>query len=92
VIIYIALTAVIIALVVERYFYAKDMNGQVNDFMKALIARTPQDFIHMKTVEDKAPTPFKEKDEIPIEELSDSAWMEAIKQEAYGDTKETSKH
>lgn len=90
-IIYIALCSVIIALVVERYFYAKDMNAQVNDFMKALIARNPDDFIHMKTVQDKKPVPPMERDEVEMHELSDNDWLKAVKNEAYGDKQETNR-
>lgn len=73
------LASVIIALIVERYFYARDMNRQVNDNMKALMAKTPEDYIHMKAVEGKKPSKPVEVDEQPIEQVSDKDFLKALK-------------
>jgi hypothetical protein len=76
----IALTSIIIALCVERYFYSRDMNHQVNDCMKAIMSKTPEDYVHMKSVEDKKPAVHVEPDERLIEQLSDKEYLRAIKE------------
>lgn len=78
-IIYIALTSIIIALIIERYFYSRDMNRQINDCFKALLSRNANEYASLKGLDNVKTTKREEPDARPIEDISDKEWLDAIK-------------
>lgn len=76
----IILGVVIVALLVERYFHARDTGRQINDLNKVLASRTPADYLQYKAPDTKEnDTIVKEPDEVPVEGISDDEFFEAIK-------------
>lgn len=74
------LIAIICALIGERFVYAKDMNKQVADCMKALMSRDLGEFINAKAIEERKPTKDTPVDEIPLSQATDDQFMKAIKE------------
>jgi len=74
------LVSVICALIVERFFYAKDMNKQVSDCMKALISRNMNDFVQAVAVDKNTPSKNISVDEVSLSEATDEQFLKAIKE------------
>lgn len=75
----IILGSVIMGLLLERYFYSRSMNQQVNDCMKALMSRNVHEYIEVKEVETKKETKSVDPDLIPLEQADDETFLNAIK-------------
>lgn len=74
-----SLLLVIIVLLIERYFYAKEMNSQIRDFQKAIISKNVNEYIAAKTVDSKKEEKYTTPEEIPLNELSDKDFQDVIK-------------
>lgn len=76
---YIVLAIVIVALLVERYIWTREMNRQVADLSKLLASRTPEDYNAYKAPErvQSAQTPV-EREEVEFSELTDKEFLQVI--------------
>lgn len=74
---------VILALLVERYFNAKEMGKQLKDMTRALMAKNATELRDMEMV-DKVKvnvTPQRPPDLIPLEQMDDEQFNEMIEKE-----------
>jgi len=78
----IILGVIIVGLIAERYLYARQVNKQQDHYMQALIAKNTNEFLSMKESENKKDIPFKESDEIPLDQASDETFNKFIKETA----------
>lgn len=75
------LVSIIIGMIVERYFYSRDMNRQVADCMKAMMARTPDEYITMKATERKVEPVEDDNEYVSVDALNDKQFDKFIKEE-----------
>ncbi len=75
----IILGAIIIALVVERFIFAREMYKQIDSCMKALISKNSADYVAMKSADKTTPVVEKETDEIPLDQADDATFTKFIK-------------
>lgn len=76
----IILGVIIVALIVERYLFAKQSHKQQDHYMNALIAKNTNEYLAMREVEEKKEVPFKESDEVPLDQASDETFTKFIKE------------
>jgi|GEM_PF-4429289 len=76
----IILGVIIIGLIVERYLFARESHKQQDHYMQALIAKNTNEYLSMKTTENKKDIPFKESDEIPLDQADDETFTKFIKE------------
>lgn len=75
------LCIIVVAQVVERYFYAKEMNKQLGNAVKAIMSRNINEFM-AATLVDKASEEVKiNTDEELVSDLSDKDFNDLIKRE-----------
>lgn len=75
----VSLTVIILLLVAERFLYAKEMNRQLGDSIKAIMSRNINEYLAAKSV-DKVTTEIKsETDEVLMSDMSDDEYDETIK-------------
>lgn len=70
---------VIIALLVERYFFTKTMMAQLHDYQLANMSRNTDQYIAAKVTEKAVDKQFTEPDGKPLEEATDEEFINAIK-------------
>ena len=75
----ISLGLVIVALLVERYFFTKTMTAQLHDYQLAVMSKDTDEYIAAKVTEKAVDKPFSQPDEIPLEQASDEEFMKGIK-------------
>lgn len=77
----IVLAIVIVAQIVERYFYAKEMNKQLGNAVKAIMSRNINEYM-AATLVDKAADEVKiDSDEQLVTDLSDKDFDDLIKEQ-----------
>ncbi len=67
----IILTLICAGLIVERYFYTKEMNRELKDCRMALMSRNIFEYNNAKMVDRTMPEPVQQPDEVPIEEADE---------------------
>jgi hypothetical protein len=75
----ISLSIIILLLVIERYLYAKEMNRQQGDSIKAIMSRNINEYLAAKSVDKPSNHPQPEEDEVPLGELTDEEFDKTIK-------------
>lgn len=74
----IVLTLICAALIVERYFYVKEMNAKNSELLNAILARNMSEFISAKAVDKITPQPMVEPDEVPLDTADDKVFDKFI--------------
>ena len=69
---------IIVALLVERYFYTKEMTGRLTQAMEAVMSRNMNDYLAAKTADKKVDERASEPEEVDIDEASDKEFMQHI--------------
>ena len=77
----IILGLIVLALVVERHFYAKEMNRQLDEATKKVMSRNMNEYLASQAM-DRIPkqTTIPENDEIELNQASDEVFDKAMKQ------------
>lgn len=75
----ISLSIIIIAQLVERYLYAKEMNKQLGDAVRAVMSRNINEFITATTIDKTINKKPIQTDEVEISDLSDEEFDKSIK-------------
>ncbi len=76
----IVLGLIVVGLIVERYFYSKQMNEELQKCVKAVMSRNINEYISA-TAADKPSKPFVENDEVLLSEANDDEFDKYIKNE-----------
>lgn len=74
------LIAIICGLVIERFFYTKDMNHQVGDCIRALLSRNMDDFVKAEAEQKRPVSKEVLPDVVPLSETTDEQFLKAIKE------------
>ena len=75
----ISLGVIVIAQLIERYFYAKDMNQKLADSIKAIMSRNVGEFMAATKPEKMTPAAPAEAEDVELSTLSDTDFDKAIK-------------
>ncbi len=73
------LILVIVGLIVEKHFYVKDMQEQIDGYVRALMDNQQRQAVDSKPKKDTGNI-VKESDEVDIEEASEKEFMQSIQQ------------
>ena len=68
----------LLLLSVLLYLQHKKSSEQISELIKAVIAKTPREFIDMKQADKHVVDQPADDKEIPLSELTNSKWMETI--------------
>lgn len=74
----ITLGLVVLAQLIERHLYAKDMNQKLSDSIKAIMSRNVGEFIAATKPQDPAGDSKSEPEEVELSELSDDEFDKAV--------------
>lgn len=69
---------IIVALLVERYFYTKEMTAKLTQAMEAVMSRNMNEYLAAKSVDKKVDERPSEPEDVDIDEASDKEFMQHI--------------
>lgn len=70
---------IVVALLFERYMFAKEMNQRVSECVKAVMSRNINDYIAATTAEKSKPQREVESDEVLLDTADDEVFDKFIK-------------
>ena len=76
----ITLGIIVLGLIIERHFYAKEMNKQLDEATKKVMSRNMNEYLASQAMEKIPNAPHQESDEIELSQASDKEFDKAIKQ------------
>ena len=72
---------IVIALLVERYFYTKEMTAKLTQTMEAVMSKNMGDYVSARTVAKNTESSFAVPDDIDIEQATESEFMKHIEKQ-----------
>jgi len=75
----IILGLIIAGIIIERYFFAREITKQLDSCMKALISKNANEYMSMKSIDAKNTKPEKESDAVYLDQADDDTFNKFIK-------------